>query len=48
MTFVKNIDNPIIVNVFAALTDFVSAGRTEGNFFGYRLITFGTESHNTI
>jgi hypothetical protein len=41
VTFVKNIDDPVIVDVFAAFTDFVSAGRTERDVFGDRLVTFG-------
>jgi hypothetical protein len=48
MTFVKNIDDPVIVDVFAAFTDFVSAGRTERDIFGNRLVTFGAESHNLL
>jgi hypothetical protein len=46
MTFVKNIDDPVIVDVFAAFTDFVSTGRTDRDIFGNRLVTFGAESHN--
>jgi hypothetical protein len=46
MTFMKNIDDPIIIDVFAAFTDFVSAGRTVRDLFGNRLVTFGAESHN--
>jgi L-fucose isomerase-like protein len=41
----KNIDDPIIIDVFAAFTDFVSAGRTVRDLFGNRLVTFGAESH---
>jgi hypothetical protein len=46
MTLMQNIDNPVIIDVFTAFTDFVAAGRTKCNFFGYRLVTFGAESHN--
>jgi hypothetical protein len=38
---VKNIDDPVIVDVFASFTDFVTAGRTERDLFGHGLITFG-------
>ena len=48
VTFVKNIHNPVIVDVFSAFADFVSAGRTKADLFGDRLITFGTESHNFL
>ena len=45
MTFVQNIDDSVIINVFAAFTDFIAAGRAECNFFGDRLVTFGAKSH---
>jgi hypothetical protein len=45
MAFMQNIDNPVIVDVFAALSDFVAAGRAKRNFFGDRLVTLGAKSH---
>jgi hypothetical protein len=41
MTFVKNINDPVIVDVFASFTDLGTAGRAERDLFGYGLITFG-------
>jgi hypothetical protein len=46
MAFVKNIDDAVIIDVFASFADFVAAGRTEPDLFGNRLVTFRAESHN--
>jgi hypothetical protein len=46
VAFVKNIHNPVIVDVFPAFADLISTGRAMGNLFGNRLITFGAEFHN--
>jgi hypothetical protein len=41
MAFVKNIDDPVIVDVFTSFADFSAAGRAEPDLFGYGLITSG-------
>jgi hypothetical protein len=46
MTFVENINDPVIVDVLASFADFVAACRTQLDVFGNRLVTFGAESHN--
>jgi hypothetical protein len=45
MAFMQNIDNPVIVDIFAALADFVAAGRAKRDFFSNRLVTLGAKSH---
>jgi hypothetical protein len=42
---VENIDNAVIVNVFAPFADYTAAGGTGGNFFCHRLIALWTKLH---
>jgi hypothetical protein len=37
ISFMKDFDDPVIIDGFTALCDFVSAGRTGGDIFGQQL-----------
>jgi hypothetical protein len=45
VTFVQNVDDAVIVNVFSTFSDLVSTQRTNGDLFSHWLIAGGTKSH---
>jgi hypothetical protein len=47
MTLVKNVNNPVVVNVFPAFSNLTAAGRTDGDFFSNRLVTIWTQFHES-
>jgi hypothetical protein len=45
VTFVQNVDDAVIVNVFSTFSDLVSTQRTNGDLFSHWLIAGGAKSH---
>ncbi len=45
VTLVKNIDNPVVINILSAFTNYGAAGGTGGDFLRHRLIAFWAKFH---